>query len=75
MGELTDLIFTLLGKAGRWFNVKGQRICFVLWFFCLLYWTARNLELGLMVQSAGCIFSMGLHAYGFWNWKKNNIGK
>lgn len=30
MGELTDLIFTIMGKLGRWLNVRGQRFCFVL---------------------------------------------
>lgn len=75
MGELTDLIITLLSKAGRWFNVKGQRICFVIWFFCLIYWTARNLSMSLYVQSIGCLFSMGFHLYGYFNWKNKGIGK
>lgn len=75
MGEITDLIFTLLGKGGRWFNIKGKRVCFILWGFCLLYWTARNLSMGLIVQSIGCVVSMGFHAYGFFNWKKEGIGK
>ncbi len=75
MGELTDLIFTLLGKFGRWFNIKGKRICFVLWILCLIYWTARNVCLGLIVQSIGCIVSIGFHVYGYWNWKDKGIGK
>ncbi len=74
MGELTDLIFTILGKLGRWFNVNGKRICFVVWAFCLVYWTIRNATMGLMVQSGGCIFSLGLHLYGWWNWKDKKIG-
>lgn len=75
MGEITDLIFTLAGKVGRWFNVKGQRICFIIWFFCLMYWTIRNFDLGLMVQCCGCFFSMAMHAYGYWNWKNKGIGE
>ncbi len=75
MGEITDLIFTLLGKLGRWFNVRGQRLCFIVWGICLAYWTVRNIQLGLIVQSCGCVVSFGLHAYGFWNWKDKGIGK
>lgn len=74
MGELTDLIFTLIGKLGRWYNVKGQRISFIIWALVMIYWMARNLELGLMVQSGGCVVSFGLHVYGWWNWKNKNIG-
>ncbi len=75
MGELGDLVFTLLGKLGRWLNVRGNRVCFVVWTLCLAYWTVRNIQLGLVVQSLGCIFSMGFNLYGFWNWKDKGIGK
>lgn len=75
MGEFTDLIFTLLGKAGRWLNVKGKKVCFIIWFVCLLYWTIRNLSMDLYVQSLGCIVSMGFHLYGYFNWKKKGIGE
>lgn len=75
MGELTDLIFTILGKLGRWFNVKGQRVCFVLWAICLAYWMVRNGSMGLVVQTGGCLFSFCLHLYGWWNWKNKGIGK
>lgn len=70
MGELTDLLFTLLGKTGRWFNVQQKRICFLIWIACLTYWTMRNVTLGLKVQAGGCIFSMLMHIYGFINWGK-----
>lgn len=75
MGELTDLIFTLLGKLGRWYNVRGNRICFIIWSISLSYWCFRNIDLGLKVQSTGCLFSLGMHLYGFWNWKDKGIGK
>jgi len=74
MGEITDLIFTLLGKLGRWYNIKGKRICFVLWSFVMFYWIYRNYKLGLMVQTGGCFFSLAMHIYGFWNWKDKGIG-
>ena len=75
MGELTDLLFTVLGKMGRWFNVKGQRICFVLWVICLIYWMVRNFSMDLYVQTGGCLISLGFHLYGWWNWKDKGIGK
>ena len=74
MGEITDLIFTLIGKAGRWYNIKGQRICFVLWSIVMIYWIYRNYELGLKVQTCGCMFSLGMHIYGWYNWTKEKIG-
>ncbi len=75
MGEISDLIFTLLGKAGRWLNVKGRRACFIVWGVCLCYWMCRNIMLGLQVQTVGCFVSLGFHIYGYVNWKKEGIGK
>lgn len=75
MGELTDLIFSILGKSGRLFNAHGKRICFILWIGCLLYWIARNYQLGLMVQMVGCFVSILLHIYGYYKWgKKKTVG-
>jgi len=74
MGELTDLIFSILGKLARWFNIRGQRICFVLWAICLIYWMARNFQMNLIVQTLGCLVSFFMHCYGFWNWKNKGIG-
>lgn len=75
MGEITDLIFTILGKLGRWLNVKGRRACFIIWAVCLAYWMARNAAMGLIVQTMGCLVSFGFHVYGYWNWTKEKIGK
>lgn len=75
MGELSDLVFTVLGKLGRWMNVKGRRACFIVWAICLLYWTTRNACMGLIVQTIGCLVSFGFHVYGYINWTKENIGK
>lgn len=75
MGELTDLVFTLLGKLGRWFNIKGKRVCFIMWAFCLVYWMIRNFSMDLYVQTGGCVVSLCLHLYGFWNWKDKGIGE
>jgi len=75
MGELTDLIFSILGKFGRWLNVKGRRLCFIIWAICLVYWIVRNASMDLKVQTLGCLVSLCFHIYGYWNWSKNNIGK
>jgi len=73
MGEITDLIFTLLGKLGRFLNARGKRICFIIWTICLFYWSIRNYSLGLKVQMLGCIVSLGMHIYGFIIWRKKGI--
>ena len=75
MGEISDLVFTVLGKLGRWMNVKGKRTCFVVWAICLLYWMARNWGMDLWVQTGGCLVSLCLHIYGYYNWRKNGIGE
>ena len=75
MGEITDLIFTVLGYLGRYLNVNGRRLCFIIWGICLLYWATRNCTIGLMVQTGGCLVSLGFHIYGYYNWKKEGIGK
>lgn len=75
MGELTDLAFTILGKLGRYYNIQAQRVCFIFWGACMVYWIARNYELGLISQTAGCVVSLGFHIWGYINWKKQGIGK
>ena len=75
MGELTDLVFTLLGKLGRFMNARGRRLCFLIWILCLGYWALRNYSLGLMVQTGGCLVSILFDVYGYWNWKDKGIGK
>lgn len=74
MGEMTDLVFVILGKLGRWFNVQGKKICFILWAICLAYWIVRNWNMNLLVQTGGCFFSFWLHVYGYYNWTKKGIG-
>jgi len=39
----------------------------------VLYWSIRNFDMGLMAQTAGCLFSAGMHIYGYFNWKKIGI--
>lgn len=75
VSELFDTAFSLLGKYGRWLNVKGKRWCFVIWSVCCMYWVYRDLMVGLYSQAFFCITSIGLHMYGFFNWKKERFGE
>jgi nicotinamide riboside transporter PnuC len=75
LGELTDLIFSLLGKSGRYFNINGRKVCFLIWTFCVLYWAARNYLLGLKVQTVSCLISAAIHIYGYYTWKKKDDNK
>ena len=71
LGELTDLVFSLLGKVGRFLNAKGKRVCFIIWIVCLSYWTVRNYYLGLKVQTIGTFISAMINLYGFFSWGKD----
>jgi len=73
LGEATDLVFSVIGKLGRFMNARGKRICFIIWIVCLSYWTVRNYYLGLKVQTASTFISAMLNVYGFINWKKKGL--
>ena len=75
MGEISDLIISLIGKLGRFFNARGKRVCFLLWLICLSYWTVRNYYLGLKVQCASTFISAILNVYGFIKWGKKAKAK
>lgn len=75
IGEVLDTIVSLSGKYGRWLNVKGNRICFLIWVGCATYWTVRDVYLELYSQAFFCVLSVGLNAYGFINWGKKRIFK
>ena len=75
IGEILDTCFSLSGKYARWLNIKGKRICFLLWAGCATYWMFRDLYLGLYSQGIFCLASIFLNGYGFYNWKKNKIGE
>ena len=70
IGEFTDLIISILGKFGRILNVRGKRVCFLVWLVCLLYWSVRNYNLGLKVQTVSTLISAIINIYGFIKWKK-----
>jgi len=72
VGETTDLLISILGKAGRFLNARGKRICFLIWLVCLSYWSVRNYHLGLKVQTASTAISAMLNIYGFIKWKEKS---
>jgi nicotinamide riboside transporter PnuC len=72
--EILDTIVSLSGKYGRWLNTRGNRICFIIWAMCTIYWAIRDFNLGLYSQAIFCIFSIGLNMYGYFNWKAMGIG-
>ncbi len=73
-GEVFDIVASLAGKYGQWLNSRGKKFCFIIWSICMLYWSARDFNLGLYSQSVFCVFSLALNCYGYFNWKKNGIG-
>lgn len=75
VGEILDTCFSLMGKGGRLLNNYGRRACFLIWMVCALYWSARDFHLHLYSQGFFCLVSVGMHIHGFYNWKKNGIGK
>ena len=75
IGELLDTAFSLSGKYARWLNIKGKRVCFIIWTVCIAYWAVRDFYLELYSQGIFCLFSMVLNIYGYYNWKKNKVGE
>ncbi len=72
VGEAIDTTLSLSGKYGRWLNVRKNRWCFIVWIVVCLGWIVRDLQLHLYSQAFFCLPSIALHAYGFWNWGKEN---
>jgi hypothetical protein len=54
--------------------LKERDFVVVVWAICLIYCALRNIDLGLWVQTGGCLVSFCFHVYGFWNWKDKGIG-
>lgn len=73
IAEILDTIASLSGKYGRWLNARGNRICFIIWAVCTVYWAVRDFKLGLYSQTIFCVFSIGLNIYGYFNWKAMGI--
>lgn len=75
VGEALDTAFSLLGKYGRWLNVRARRTCFIVWSIAVTYWALRDIHLELYSQAFFCFVSLGFHIYGFYNWKRKKVGE
>ena len=74
--NLIDASLLVFGKSGKFLNARGNRICFIIDFICLLYWCYMDISRGLYSQGISCSVSMCICVYGFINWgKKNKVKK
>lgn len=72
--EAIDTVFSLNGKLARWLNIKGMRVCFILWSVNCIYWAFRDFQIGFYSQGIFCLISFGVNIYGFWLWKRKKFG-
>ncbi len=73
--ELIDFTFGFLGKYAKWLNIKGRRLCFIIWIICGAYWFVVDLQRGLYAQALFCIPTMCFQAYGYYEWKRKRFGE
>lgn len=66
--NIIDALFLILGKSGKFLNARGNRICFIIEIFCLIYWFYMNCNRGLVSQASSCIVSIGIAVYGYYKW-------
>lgn len=70
IGEAADTIFSLMGKGGRWLNIKRNRSCFLVWSVCVIWWAIRDFYVGFYSQGIFCLVSLCFHVYGWIEWGK-----
>lgn len=73
LGEIFDTLISLTGKYARWLNIKGKKLCFIIWSACCVYWTMRDIYLQIYSQAIFCLVSLGFHVYGYMEWKKKGL--
>lgn len=72
--EAMDFMVALLCKYAKWLNIKGRRLCFLIWILCSVYWFVVDVQRGLYSQALFCIFTIVFQAYGFYEWKRKGFG-
>jgi hypothetical protein len=65
-----DAFVIVVAKGGKVLNARKNRLCFIIDFFCLIYWCFMDMGRGLYSQSFGCIISILICIYGFKKWGK-----
>ncbi len=73
--EVMDFVVALLCKYAKWLNIKGRRLCFLIWILCSIYWFVVDVQRGLYSQALFCIFTIVFQAYGFHEWKRKGFGE
>ena len=73
--EALDFCVAFLCKYAKWQNIKGRRLCFLIWMVCGVYWFVVDLHRGLYAQALFCIPTILFQAYGFYEWKRNGFGE
>jgi hypothetical protein len=73
--EILDTVFSLSGKYARWLNIKANRTCFIIWGLCCVYWMSRSFYFEMYAIGISSLFSLIMHSYGFYKWRKDKIGE
>lgn len=60
----------ILSIVGAWLNAKRNRLCFVLWAICNLYWIDVNIDKGEYLQAVQWGTMLYIAVYGWFNWGK-----
>lgn len=70
IANLIDAVFLILGKSGKFLNARGNRICFIFEWICLIYWFFTDINRGLYAQAISVVVSFLIAIYGFRRWGK-----
>ena len=75
LAETFDFIAAFLCKYAKWQNIKGKRLCFLIWFICSIYWFVVDIQRGLYAQALFCIPTACFQIYGYYEWKRRRFGE
>lgn len=73
--EAFDFVAAFCCKYAKWLNIKGKRLCFLIWFVCSIYWFIVDVQRGLYAQALFCIPTALFQAYGYYEWKRKRFGE
>lgn len=75
LAEAFDFTAATLCKYAKWQNIKGKRLCFLIWFVCSIYWFVVDIQRGLYAQALFCIPTAAFQIYGYYEWKSKRFGE
>lgn len=73
--EAFDFAAAFLCKYAKWLNIKGRRLCFIIWIVCGFYWFIVDIQRGLFAQALFCIPTIFFQIYGFYEWRRRGFGQ